>query len=113
MRPCPNCGSDYIKQFNSGVSEGRCQCLDCAMSGPVYDPCGLKWDALPRRGELTITQTLETVSTDTDREAWRAYAVGVLHALCGNEHKDDVINAAKEYADDMLSAEKHRFEDKP
>jgi hypothetical protein len=111
MKPCPNCGSSQIFRGTDTYKLKHEYCDDCGLTGPRDDPDGLKWDSLPRRGELTITQTLETVSTDTDREAWREYAKASLQ---GARRKMGELSSAAyvaiEDANEMLAAEKSRFD---
>jgi hypothetical protein len=113
MKPCPNCGSSQIFRGTDTYKLKHEYCDDCGLTGPRDDPDGKKWDSLPRRGELTITQTLETVSTTTDREAWREYAAAAIaggHALDRMGTVEEVFEDVIVTADEMLAAEKSRFD---
>ena len=109
MKPCPNpdCESTDIETPIENAQ--YVNCADCLTRGPINDPDGKKWDSLPRRGELTITQTLETITTDDDRKAWREYFMR-RYDHYAKEDPWNAIQAAKLDADSMLAAEKSRFD---
>ena len=118
MKPCPNCESISITMGVINGGYGRCE--KCGMTGPSNDPRGVRWDALPRRGDA--------IESNTDREAWREYAIGAMRELiakmpwseCDANDKaasQEIFNihgsialSAEGYANHMLAAEKHRFD---
>lgn len=52
LKPCPACGApahhgmDYFDDTPNGYVE--CSSKSCSLEGPVDDPDGAKWNALPR-----------------------------------------------------------------
>ena len=49
LKPCPNCGAKVYFLGNRAI---RCMNMMCLMVGPVDDPDGIKWNALPRLGDV-------------------------------------------------------------
>lgn len=52
LKPCPNpdCGGDDDAHLSPGVRDQytHVYCMSCDMCGPMNDPAGEKWNALPR-----------------------------------------------------------------
>lgn len=54
LLPCPACGSKAQPPDENHWKVIQCiSCTnpECEMTGPVYDPDGVKWNALPRKEE--------------------------------------------------------------
>jgi hypothetical protein len=53
LRPCPSpeCGSEDVHHLYSGGDRWATNCFGCGLRGPVNDPTGEKWNALPRAGD--------------------------------------------------------------
>jgi hypothetical protein len=60
LKPCPNpdCGGDDDVHLSPGVRDQytHVYCMSCEMCGPMNDPTGAKWNALPRGDAFWLIQ---------------------------------------------------------
>lgn len=67
LKPCPACKSVNVKSIiimtlkTASRYSDICECLDCGMRGPIDDPSGEKWNALPREQPNTVSVPAEVV----------------------------------------------------
>jgi len=83
LLPCPSCGGE-AHHIDDGIG-----CKDicrCDMRGPVDDPTGSKWNALPRRDENPGycegfedgSETAHILATAKERQRWIAAVRGEM-----------------------------------
>jgi hypothetical protein len=58
LKPCPACGGKAARFALYPDGGPVTRCCSCRMNGPVDDPDGAKWNALPRRDALKPTDPL-------------------------------------------------------
>lgn len=55
LKPCPACDGEELNKKLVRSSLYQIECWDCGMEGPIensVNPCGSKWNAMPRKPEL-------------------------------------------------------------
>jgi phosphotransferase system HPr-like phosphotransfer protein len=52
LKTCPACGGTDVAMFRP-TEQVECRTYKCRMFGPVSDPTGAKWNAMPRREQKT------------------------------------------------------------
>jgi len=58
LKPCPACGESGKWCANyRWLAHRYIECTGCRMRGPIDDPTGEKWNALPRRDECQAAIT--------------------------------------------------------
>lgn len=54
LKPCPACGGTDVRVAGSQMQYVTCSNGQCHLDGPIRDPDGTKWNALPRSGAAQI-----------------------------------------------------------